>query len=118
MPVARRPAKSCDLADLFRLLGSPHILDILHVTLLHEEPRRFKDLEATLGISPNTLSERLKGLVASGLLVRRSFDEVPPRVEYSPSAKAKELQPVFDALAAWSKRNNLNAMAPAPILAR
>jgi DNA-binding HxlR family transcriptional regulator len=86
------------------------MLDILHVTLVHTGPRRFKDFEATLGISPNTLSERLKGLVAAGLLQREAFNEIPPRVEYRASPKALELKPVFDALAAWSKRNDLIAV--------
>src|SRR6266850_265993 len=113
--MARRPAKTCELSEVFRLLGSPHVLDILHVALLRDGPSRFKDLQGALGISPNTLTERLKGLVASGLLLRQAFNEIPPRVEYQPSAKAKELFPVFETLNAWSKRNNL---APPLVAAR
>jgi DNA-binding HxlR family transcriptional regulator len=109
--VARRPAKSCELTDLFRLLGEPYVLDVLHVALAKPEGVRFKDIEAGVGISPNTLSERLKRLVGAGLLTRHSFSEMPPRVEYRPTAKAGELRPVFEGLQAWSKRNNLEPLA-------
>lgn len=105
--MARRPANTCDLSELFHLLGSPHVLDVLHVTLIRDGPSRFKDLQAALGISPNTLTERLKELTAAGLLARRAFDEIPPRVEYTPTAKARELKPAFETLDAWSKRHNL-----------
>jgi DNA-binding HxlR family transcriptional regulator len=110
--MARRPAKTCELSEVFRLLGAPHVLDILHVALLRGGPSRFKDFQGDLGISPNTLTERLKELVGAGLLLRQAFSEIPPRVEYRPSAKATELTPVFETLEAWSKRNNL---APAAV---
>lgn len=110
--MARRPTKTCELSEVFRLLGAPHVLDILHVALIRDGPSRFKDLQAALGISPNTLTERLKDLVAAGLLLRQAFNEIPPRVEYRPSAKAVELSPVFEELEAWSKRNNLAPVVP------
>lgn len=109
--MSRRPAKSCELTDLFRLLGEPYVLDVLHVALAKPAGVRFKDFESDVGISPNTLSERLKRLVAAGLLTRHSFNEMPPRVEYKPTAKADELRPVFDGLQGWSKRNNLEPVS-------
>jgi DNA-binding HxlR family transcriptional regulator len=111
--VARRPVKTCELSELFQLLGSPHVLDVLHETLMHDEPRRFKDIQTALDISPNTLAGRLKELVAVGLLTREAFNEIPPRVEYRASTKAKELRPVFETLDGWSKRNDLVAKPPA-----
>src|SRR5438477_13102756 len=106
--MARHQKEACELGELFRLLGSPHVLEVLHVAILRNGPSRFKDLQVALGISPNTLTLRLKELVACGLLTREAFNEIPPRVEYRPSAKALELQPVFQTLDAWSKRNNLH----------
>ena len=45
---------------------------------------RFSALERSLaGISPKTLSERLKSLEKAGVVTRKSFAEVPPRVEYT-----------------------------------
>ena len=108
--MARRPAKSCELTDLFRLLGEPYVLDVLYVALGKPEGARFKDIQGTVGISANTLSERLKRLVAAGLLTRHTFNEMPPRVEYKPTAKTAELRPVFDSLQGWSKRNNLETI--------
>ena len=105
--MARRPAKSCELTELFRLLGEPYILDVLHVALAKPSGVRFKDIETGVGISPNTLSERLKRLVGAGLLTRHAFNEMPPRVEYKPTSKADDLRPVFDSLQGWSKRNDL-----------
>jgi DNA-binding HxlR family transcriptional regulator len=108
--MARRASRTCEVTELFRLLGAPYVLDILHFTLARGGPSRFKDLQEGLGISPNTLTERLKGLVAAGLLERQAFSEIPPRVEYRASPKATELWPVFDTLNAWSKRHDLGLL--------
>ena len=108
--MARRTAPTCDLSELFHLLGAPYVLDVLHASLSKNGPLRFKDIQMALGMSPNTLTGRLKHLVEAGLLTREAFNEIPPRVEYRPSAKALELMPVFETLAGWSKRNNLHAI--------
>jgi DNA-binding HxlR family transcriptional regulator len=58
---------------------------------------RFSALERSLaGISPKTLSERLKGLERAGIITRRSFAEVPPRVEYSLTEMGLDLIPLID----------------------
>lgn len=64
--------------------------------------RRFSDLRRSLrGISPKTLTDRLRFLEAAGLVDRRIYAEVPPRVEYTLTARGRSLRPVFDAIAAW-----------------
>ncbi|TMT86339.1 transcriptional regulator [Haloterrigena sp. H1] len=60
------------------------------------------DLEGRLDVPANTLSERLKELVAAGLLRRESYDEVPPRVEYEPTEKGRAVFPAFGHLHAWA----------------
>ena len=61
--------------------------------------RRFSELERSLaGISPKTLSERLKRLEDAGVVVRECFAEVPPRVEYSLTAKGYALLPVIESM--------------------
>jgi DNA-binding HxlR family transcriptional regulator len=102
-----RPKESCSKGELFKLLGAPHVLDILHATLTSKGPVRFKDLQAALAISPNTLAQRLQVLVAAGLLTRQAFNEIPPRVEYAASAKAHDLWPVFDTLNVWAQKHDL-----------
>jgi DNA-binding HxlR family transcriptional regulator len=58
---------------------------------------RFSTLERSLtGISPKTLSARLKSLQEAGILTRRSYPEVPPRVEYALTPMGQELIPLID----------------------
>ena len=106
-------AEGCQIQDLFRLLGKSHTLDILHLFVIQEqhESLRFVEVQHTLKLSPNTLSERLKELVEAGLLSRQAFPEIPPRVDYQATRKARELEPVFMSLVAWAKRNDLAPVA-------
>lgn len=65
-------------------------------------PRRFVELQRVLpGISTEQLGSRLNRMVAGGLLTRRRYREVPPRVEYELTTRSKELLPVMGALARW-----------------
>jgi DNA-binding HxlR family transcriptional regulator len=64
---------------------------------LAEGINRFSALERSLqGISPKTLSERLKSLEKAGVITRKSYPEVPPRVEYSLTARGLDLIPLID----------------------
>jgi DNA-binding HxlR family transcriptional regulator len=95
------------VSDLLDLLGKAHTMAILREFAFADEPLRFSDLEETLGVSPNTLSERLKELVAAGLLARKSYDEIPPRVEYRPTEKAEALFPAFCHFHRWAGEYDL-----------
>lgn len=67
--------------------------------------RRFSELERSLrGISPKTLSERLKRLEESAVIDRRCYAEVPPRVEYSLTAKGYALLPVIESMREFGTR--------------
>jgi len=90
-------------SGLLALLGRSHTMAVLFA-LVREEPRpwRYSELEDRLDVSPNTLSARLDELEGAGLIVRRSYDEIPPRVEYEATEKARDLQPVFAELRAWA----------------
>ncbi len=98
---------SC-LTDFFRLLGRAHVLPILHL-VIHESPapRRFVEIQSRLGLSPNTLTDRLKELVEAGLLTRTAYSEIPPRVDYQATAKARELAQVFEAMCQWACKFDL-----------
>lgn len=64
--------------------------------------RRFSELERSLGgISPKTLSERLKRLEEAGVVTRDCFAEVPPRVEYALTSKGFALLPVIESMRAF-----------------
>jgi DNA-binding HxlR family transcriptional regulator len=92
--------------ELFDLLGRAHAIAILYyVTRRERRPWRFTELQEALDVSPNTLSNRLSELTEAGLLERRSYDEIPPRVEYEATTKAMELNPIFADLYAWAERH-------------
>jgi DNA-binding HxlR family transcriptional regulator len=67
--------------------------------------KRFHQLERSLqGISPKTLSERLDTLEAEGIVIRETFAEVPPRVEYSLTAKGHDLLAVIESMRVYGTR--------------
>ena len=64
---------------------------------LSEGRSRFCELERSLtGISPRTLSLRLRGLEEEGIVERHTFPEVPPRVEYALTEKGRALLPLIE----------------------
>src|ERR1700681_12780 len=67
--------------------------------------KRFNQLERSLhGISPKTLSERLRSLEVEGIIVRQTFAEVPPRVEYSLTEKGLDLIYVVESMRTYGKQ--------------
>jgi DNA-binding HxlR family transcriptional regulator len=66
---------------------------------------RFDEFQTSLGIAPNTLTRRLKGLVEAGLLERRRYSERPPRHEYLLTARGRDFGPVLVAILAWGNRH-------------
>jgi DNA-binding HxlR family transcriptional regulator len=70
---------------------------LLLVRDLSEGRSRFCELERSLnGISPRTLSLRLRALEEEGIVERQTFAEVPPRVEYALTEKGEALLPIID----------------------
>ena len=95
------------VAELLDLLGKTHTMAVLSAFAFAEGPLRFSDLETELDIAPNTLSTRLQELTEAELLDREAYDEVPPRVEYTPTEKARSLFPVFAHLHHWAIEHEL-----------
>ncbi len=72
---------------------------ILLVRDLAEGRSRFCELERSLaGISPRTLSLRLRALEEEGIVERHTYPEVPPRVEYALTEKGMALLPIVDGM--------------------
>jgi DNA-binding HxlR family transcriptional regulator len=85
----------CSVAACAEIIGSKWTALLIHD--LSEGPRRFTELEHSCrGISPRTLSERLRVLEGEGLIVRRRYPEAPPRVEYELTEKGEALLPIID----------------------
>lgn len=78
---------------------------LLVIRDLAEESRRFCELERSLdGISPRTLSLRLRALEQHGIVERHTFPEVPPRVEYVLTEKGRALVPLIEDMRKYGKR--------------
>jgi DNA-binding HxlR family transcriptional regulator len=66
---------------------------------------RFDEFQKSLGIAPNILTRRLKGLVDSGLLVRHQYSDRPRRHEYLLTERGRDFRPVVLSLLAWGNRH-------------
>jgi DNA-binding HxlR family transcriptional regulator len=75
---------------------------LLVIRDLAEGRSRFCELERSLqGISPRTLSLRLRALEEEGIVERQTFPEVPPRVEYALTEKGRALVPLIEDMRAY-----------------
>jgi DNA-binding HxlR family transcriptional regulator len=78
---------------------------LLLVRDLAEGRSRFCELERSLnGISPRTLSLRLRALEEEGIVERQTYAEVPPRVEYSLTDKGRALIPIIEGMRTYGER--------------
>ncbi len=90
----------CPVARTAELIGNKWTPLIIRDLVKGE--KRFSELERSLrGISPKTLSERLKKLEEARVVIRTCFAEVPPRVEYTLTEKGFALLPVIDSMRAY-----------------
>jgi DNA-binding HxlR family transcriptional regulator len=95
----------CPVARTLDIIGERWTVLVLR-DLFQKGPRRFQDFEQSLaGISPNTLSARLKALEEHGIVVRAFYEQHPPRAEYSLTPKGRELGPAIKALLEWGKKH-------------
>jgi DNA-binding HxlR family transcriptional regulator len=93
----------CPIARSLDVIGERWTILIVR-ELIRFGPRKFQDFEqALVGISPNTLSARLKRLENAGIVERRFYEQHPPRAEYLLTERGKELRPVLKALFAWGQ---------------
>lgn len=71
---------------------------------LLDGPLRFNELQRRLGaITHRTLSKTLKEMEADGLVHRKDYGEMPPRVDYSLTARGRSLKPVLQAMEKWAQ---------------
>ncbi|MEK5025349.1 winged helix-turn-helix transcriptional regulator [Paenibacillus sp. FSL M7-1046] len=89
------PGEPCPIAKTLDIIGTKWTFLIIR-DLLIEGTMRFSDLLKSLeGISPKTLSLRLRELENHGILERTVYPEVPPRVEYTLTTKGEQLEGIF-----------------------
>ena len=101
----KKATSPCPVARTLDIVGDRWTILILRDLLTHES-RRFQELETSLrGISPNTLSTRLKNLEEHHIVTRRMYEEHPPRAEYLLTPKGRELGPALRALQLWGQKH-------------
>lgn len=87
------------------LISGKYKMIILYC-LMEFEPVRFNEMKRYLKtITDKTLSSNLKELERDGLIVRKEYPQIPPKVEYSLSNRGKSLMVVLDQLCAWGENN-------------
>ncbi len=78
---------------------------LLVIENLLDGPRRFGEIRQSIsGTTSRVLTVRLRELEAAGLLTRTIYPEIPPRVEYTLTARGRALRPAIDALRRWGAR--------------
>lgn len=95
----------CTLQPLFEKITGKWKLAIIFNLNKHSAVR-FNDLQRALpGVSQKVLTAQLKALENDGLINRKLYPEVPPRVEYSLTVKGESLYPVLHQLGEWAAKN-------------
>jgi len=116
------PARTCPVTAFQKMISGKYKLRI--VWDLRDGPRRYGEIRSGLlrgaagsaEITPRVLSRELKALTESGLIDRRDFGVVPPKVEYRLTRKGKSFVPVIAAIKDWGTRHlaeNASAMLAA-----
>ena len=92
--------KNCPVERTVNVIGGKWTLLILRD--LFDGTKRFGELRASLtGISPKTLTEKLRTLEQDGIIERKIYPEVPPRVEYSLTKRGQTLETIIEAMREW-----------------
>ena len=97
-----RPLPACPVETTLTLIGDKWKVLILRDLLTGT--KRFGELKRSLGgVSQKVLTAQLRAMEESGLVERKVYAEVPPRVEYSQTALGLSLRPILDAMQSWGK---------------
>lgn len=95
----------CKAAPMLEWLGNKWALVVL-MKIYENEPVRFNELYRTIpSVSEKVLSQVLKQLAIDGIILRKLYPDVPPRVEYSLSELGGTLLPHVEALINWGREN-------------
>lgn len=96
--------ENCGMFYTLSIIGGRWKISIL-ASLLDNEVLRYSEIKSKLpNITERMLIKQLKELQSDGLIVRKDYMEVPPRVEYSISEKGKSLESVLVTLRHWGKK--------------
>ena len=97
--------EGCGLKKVINIVGGKWKIMILCV-IDRDEVVRYGDLRRSIyGITNTMLAQSIKDMESDGLVIRKQYDEMPVRVEYSLSEKAKSLIPILLELKRWGESN-------------
>ncbi|MBP5746679.1 MAG: helix-turn-helix transcriptional regulator [Lachnospiraceae bacterium] len=97
--------QGCGLKKVIDIVGGKWKIMILCI-IDRDKVVRYRELKrAVFGITNTMLAQSLKELENDGLVIRRQYDEMPVRVEYTLSKKAKSLIPILLQLKKWGESN-------------
>lgn len=96
----------CPVATLLMLIGTKW--KVLIIRDLLTGTKRFKELQRSVGCSQKVLTDNLRELEDNGLVSRKVYPEVPPRVEYSMTKLGTTLSPVLESMATWGNNYKKN----------
>jgi len=95
---------NCPALETIALIGGRWKVIILHVLSKHD--RRFGEINVRIpGISKKVLTEQLRELEADGLISRKKYKELAPKVEYALTDFGKSLCPLLTYISAWNNNN-------------
>tara|TARA_Y100001970_G_C14201257_1_gene841222 strand:+ start:71 stop:418 length:348 start_codon:yes stop_codon:yes gene_type:complete len=100
----RKLTTECPLERSAEVISGKWKICIL--TKLSKRTYRFKEIKRAMGdITVKMLSQQLKELVKADLVIRKDYQEVPPKVEYYLSTQGKTLIPILDEIEKWGVKN-------------
>jgi len=101
--IDKKSLPPCPVETMLVLMGDKW--KVLIVRDLLEGTKRFGELKKSVGtITQKVLTQNLRAMEENGLLTRKVYAEVPPRVEYTLTEVGKSLKPVLDTMYAWGER--------------
>lgn len=96
----------CPIRNVIARIGDRWSILILLTLEPARQPMRFKEIEQAIpDISQKMLTRTLRDLEADGLVTRHAYAEVPPRVEYELTDRARTLTPLLNELVNWAAQN-------------
>jgi DNA-binding HxlR family transcriptional regulator len=97
---------ACPLSDFVNKLAGKWTIPILYRLISEAGPIRFRELQRrTQIITQKELTKHLRLLEARGLVTRKVFPVIPPKVEYEATPVARELLESLEGIAQWMKKN-------------
>ena len=99
----------CPLEGIMNVISRKWAILVINAIGTYGRLRFNRLMEELHGISPKTLSDRLKELQAEGLIEREFFAEIPPRVEYSLTKEGAELRESIMPLLKWTIKMNITS---------